>query len=208
VIPAILLALIAGIPASAGELWRGSAESDACELELVNELGGVRIVASSPEGSVLIIRGPSGLAIEAAAGVEAPVLSVVRTGDAPGGGREEDVELAVPLECGVTVRTTAGTVLLDVGRQAFAATVDTVTGEITARVDPDTKATILFATSGEITTDFNVEIDFRYHAEPAKHGRVALRAGTLTESRATRVRLTSRRGAIRLLRPSRNNEVD
>ena len=86
------------------------------------------------------------------------------------------------------------------GQEIFPAAVDTVTGDITAWVDPDAEATIVLATSGEITTDFSIVIDFRYHEEPAKHGRLTIRAGATIEGGATKVRLTSRRGAVSVLR--------
>ena len=99
--------------------------------------------------------------------------------------------------CDVAVRTTDGAVSLEVGSEAFPVAVDTVTGDIMVWLDPDGDATIVFATSGEITTDFTIAIDFRYHEEPAKHGSVAIHGGSTT------IRLTSLRGAVSVLRPTR-----
>ncbi|MCP3959329.1 MAG: DUF4097 domain-containing protein [bacterium] len=72
--------------------------------------------------------------------------------------------------------------------------VDTVTGDITVFAGPDTSATISFATSGEITVDYPVEIEFRHRQEPAKHGLVVIGDG------AEQVRLRSRQGSVSVLR--------
>ncbi len=126
-VSATLLALAASPPAGANELWRGPAGVGECHLLLVNELGGVSIAAGTPEGSAAMIHGAPGLAIEAAAGDGPPTLSVTRADGSPGG-TPGDVELSVPPGCDVAVRTTDGSVSLDVGRDAFPVAVDTVTG--------------------------------------------------------------------------------
>ncbi len=194
-VSATLLALAASPPAGANELWRGPAGVGECHLLLVNELGGVSI-AATPEGSEAVVHGASALRIEASAGDERQVLSVAWADGSPGGA-PGDVELSVPPGCDVAVRTTDGEVRLEVGREAFPVAVDTVTGNITATVDPAADATVTLATSGEITTDFTIAIDFRYHEEPAKRGRVTVTGG------ATEIRLTSRRGTVSVLRPTR-----
>ncbi len=196
-----LLALAATAPAGAEELWRRPVGEGTCRLELLNELGDIRLIAGSAEDPTVTVHGGPGLAIEPSAPPEPTRLTVTRSGSqlepAPA-----DVDLVVPPGCEIAVRTTGGGVTLDIARQAFPAAVDTLTGDITARIDPDTDATVVFATSGEITTDFGVEIGFRYHAEPAKHGWVALGAEPPIDSGSKKVRLTTRRGAVRLLRPT------
>ena len=71
--------------------------------------------------------------------------------------------------------------------------VSTLTGDITLRV-PEGSFSIELATSGEITVDFPVEIEYRYHGEPSKEGLITIGSG------ATSIRLESRRGTIRVLR--------
>jgi hypothetical protein len=80
------------------------------------------------------------------------------------------------------------------GRDALPFSAETVTGDITAVVDADANLTLRLATSGEITVDFPIDIDYRYLQEPAKHGRIVLGDGT------TLVDLKSRQGTIRVLR--------
>lgn len=200
-IPAALLALGTAAPVGGEELWRRAVEGAECRIELYNELGDVRLVAGSAEDPVVTVRGGPGLAIEPSAPTGPTRLTVTRAASelepAPA-----DVDLAVPPGCEVAVRTSAGGVTLDIAREASPTTVETLTGDITARIDPDTDATVVFATSGEITTDFGVEIRFRYHEEPAKHGWVAFGDQPPIDSGPKKIRLTTRRGAVRLLRPS------
>ena len=176
-VSAVLLVLTAGVPVEAAELWRGPPVGEDCRVTLVNELGGVRIAPSPPASeTVAAVHGASELSVAASTDATGSVLSVHRAARSglPGSG---DVDLVVPAGCVVAVRTTEGAVRLDVGRPALPVAVDTVTGDITAWVDADTDATILLATSGEITTDLTIEIEFRHHQEPAKHGRIATRRG-------------------------------
>ena len=83
---------------------------------------------------------------------------------------------------------------LEIGRRASPVAVETVSGDITAWVDAAADVTVFVATSGEITTDYTIAIENRYHEEPAKVGRIAIGSG------ATDACLTSRRGAVRVLR--------
>ncbi len=132
-------------------------------------------------------------------------LTVTRQGDtASGDTASSAVTVSVPSGCSVRVRTADGSVAVEIGPAAFPLAVDTVTGDVTERIDPAADATIMLATSGEITTDYTIEVDFRYHAEPAKHGRVAIGRGTTDNATGTptEVHLTSRRGAVRVLRPA------
>ena len=193
-------------PAETIELWRAATDGDACRLELVNELGGVRLGAAPPAESAAAVRGAPGLAIEPATGDDPPTLAVIRTGPpaGPTADAPADVELLVPRGCEVAIRTTGGEVSLEIARKALSAAVETITGDITAWVDPAADAVISFATSGEITTDFSVEIDFRYHEEPAKHGQITPSSDSPSQTGPKQVRLTSRRGAIRMLRPDSN----
>ncbi len=190
----LVLAVSMSLPAAGDELWRGPAGEAECRVALANEIGGVSIEVD-PTAREAVVLGVAELAIEAAPGAERTELEVTRRGagaDIEAG----DVELRVPPGCALTVRTGAGPVQVEIGRESPPIAVETGAGDVTARVDPSAEVTIHLATSGEITTDFTIEIDFRYHREPAKVGRVAIGSG------AAEVRLDSRRGAVRVLRPT------
>ncbi len=228
---ALVLVLAASRPATGEEatgkeLWRAAQAAGECRLILVNELGGVGIGTSSAENPAAVIHGASALVIENSAGAEQPVLSVAWGGDSPADPAVAGVELSVPPGCEVAVRTTDGAVSLEVGRQALPVAIETVTGAITVSLHADADATIMLATSGEITTDFTIEIDFRYHEEAAKYGLLSIGStatddiatddiatddiatddiatdDTATDDTAT-IRLTSRRGAVSVLRATR-----
>ncbi len=201
-VPALLIAAVfpAGSPASppgAGEpLWSAAVGEGPCAVELINELGGIDV---RPSDQRIVVWGKTPeLAIEAVHGAGDVKLTVTDGGRSAGG----DVELQVPPRCDVTVRTGDGAVDVDLGPRPLKVAVETVTGAITVRADPAAAVTIDLATSGEITTDYTIAIDFRYHQEPAKYGRVQVVGGGSATGATAEVHLTSRRGAVRVLRPS------
>jgi hypothetical protein len=204
---AAMSALAVGAPARAEELWRGLAGTEDCRLELVNELGGVQVTAADPAASSVVVNGDPALRIEPSAPAEDPVLEdpVLRVAwagspaDGPG-----DVVVSVPPHCSVAVRTTDGAVSLEVDQAAFPARVDTVTGDITAWVHPETRAAVVFATSGRITSDFTIEIEYRYHAEPSKYGSITTVGYSAPHHGQNTVRLNSRRGTVRMLQPAQD----
>lgn len=189
-IPALFLAstLVPMAPVSAKELWRADPDPEACRFVLVNELGGV-IVETTGE-RILVSSDVPGLAVEATRG-EGGVTLAVSSPDPETAG---DVTLRVPIRCQVAVRTDRGPVEVALDSEPATLAIETVTGPITAHVDPLSPVTIALATSGEITTDFSIDIEFKYHQEPAKFGTVSVANGGGT------VRLTSRQGAVRVLR--------
>ncbi len=189
----LALALAVSVPAGGDELWRGPLAAADCRVVLINEVGGARLGTDLSAVEAVVLGAASEVTVEAAASPEQTVLTVARRGGGPAGG---DVELRMPPGCAVTLRTGRGSVEIEIGREASPVAVETVTGDVTARIDPAAGATVHLATSGEITTDYTIAIDFRYHEEPAKIGRVVIGSG------ATGVRLTSRRGAVRVLRPT------
>lgn len=69
-----------------------------------------------------------------------------------------------------------------------------VTGDIEIYAWEDSNLEARLATSGDLTTDFSLEIDFRKFEEPSKHGRAVLGSGGPV------LRMTSKRGNLRLLR--------
>jgi len=68
------------------------------------------------------------------------------------------------------------------------------TGEIEVHLWEDADLDVRIATSGEITTDFSIEIEHRRHEEPGKHATAKVGSG------GPGLTLRSRRGDIRLLR--------
>jgi len=68
------------------------------------------------------------------------------------------------------------------------------TGEIEVHLWEDADLDVYIATSGEITTDFSIEIEHRRHEEPGKHATAKVGSG------GPGLTLRSRRGDIRLLR--------
>jgi hypothetical protein len=70
----------------------------------------------------------------------------------------------------------------------------TETGEIEVYLWEDADLDVRIATSGEITTDFSIEIEHRRHEEPGKHATATVGDG------GPALTLSSKRGDIRLLR--------
>ena len=110
-----------------------------------------------------------------------------------------EVTVSVPGECSVIVRTGTAAVVVETGPKAFPVVVESRTGEITAWIDPGAGARVDFATSAEITSDFSVDIEYRYHEQPAKYG--VVRSPVEGSGDGVPVRLTSRQGPIRLRHP-------
>ena len=88
-------------------------------------------------------------------------------------------------------KTTAilGTGVTD-GAQRF----ESVTGDIEVTLYEDAVHDLRLATSGRISTDFSLEIEYRRFEEPGKHGKAVLGGG------GPELSMTSKRGAIALLR--------
>ncbi|MCP3977851.1 MAG: DUF4097 family beta strand repeat protein [bacterium] len=86
------------------------------------------------------------------------------------------------------------TVTFATGATDQAQTIATVTGEIEAYLWEDADADVRLATSGEISTDFSMQIEHRRHEEPGKHGVAVVGNG------GPKLELQSKRGRIRLLR--------
>ncbi len=195
-------ALLSGAPAAGDELWREAIEAEPCRVELVNELGGVHAEVSELPDQVVLEGDSSVLAIESSRQGGTLTLRVIENGELGHG----DVAIFFPRGCSAAVRTDSGAVTVNGGSQGFSYAVETVTGTITAIVDPASDTVLELATSGEITVDYSIAIDREYHAEPAKHGEVII--GTDRGPSTDRVRLTSRRGGISVLRQSwKSNET-
>ncbi len=190
----LAVALVLSLPAAGDELWRGPAAPEGCRIVLVNEVGSVRAGTDPAAEEAVLLGAASELTVAAAEISGRTELTVARRDESDPG--TADVELRLPPGCALSVRTGAGAVEVEIGRESPPVAVETVTGDVTVRVDPAAGVAIELATSGEITTDFTIAIDFRYHQEPSRIGRVAIGTGV------TEVRLSSRRGAVRVLRPA------
>jgi hypothetical protein len=76
--------------------------------------------------------------------------------------------------------------------------ITTETGDIEVYLWEDAAMQVRLATSGEISTDFSIEIDHRRFEEPGKHGRATIGKG------GPQLVLESKRGRVRLLRQQRD----
>ena len=72
--------------------------------------------------------------------------------------------------------------------------VTTETGDIELHIGEDADMEVHIATSGEISTDFSLEIEHRRFEEPGKHAHAVIGEG------GPGLTLTSKRGRVRLLR--------
>ena len=196
---AVLLVLAVHEPADGAELWRLPVTPEGCRVTLVNELGDVS-VGPTPETTMpaMVVRGATELAVDAVVNDSGAVLSIRRAATTPAG--SNGVELSVPDGCVVTVRTTTGEVAFDLDATGAPVVAETTTGAITARSEPRPDRTILVATSGEITTDFTIAIEFSHHAEPSKQGWIGPRGDARPGAQGPAVRLTSLQGAVAVLR--------
>lgn len=78
----------------------------------------------------------------------------------------------------------------------------TVTGDIEAYLWADANVNVRIATSGEISTDFSLEIEHRDKEEPGKYARATVGKG------GAELSLLSKRGRVRLLRLPERYEPD
>lgn len=100
----------------------------------------------------------------------------------------------------VRARTARGhlTAMLESGVTKEPQELSTETGEIEVHLWEDADLQVEIATSGEISTDFSLEIEHRRFEEPGKIARAKVGAGTAALS------LKSKRGRVRLLRMPRH----
>ena len=101
--------------------------------------------------------------------------------------------------------TRSGAIFLGVGPGAAVARAQSRTGPIEVRLEHPASAAIELATSGEITSDYSIDIDYHYHREPAKTASVKI-GGAGAAPPVVRLLLYSRQGAIRMLRPQSHQE--
>jgi len=87
---------------------------------------------------------------------------------------------------------------LEVGVTGEPQEIVTTTGEIEVHMWEDAEMDVRIATSGEISTDFTMEIEHRRSEEPGKHAKATVGKG------GPRLDLRSKRGRVRLLRLPRH----
>ncbi|MBP9824522.1 MAG: hypothetical protein KBF21_09890, partial [Thermoanaerobaculia bacterium] len=117
-------------------------------------------------------------------------------GDGPEAGASPEsppVLLEVPAGCDLAIRTGAGAVEVRGSRLGRLAA-ESSTGGITLWVPPSVEPAVEVATSGEITVDFSITIEYFRHQEPAKLGRIEPGASV------SWAQLRSRQGSIRVLK--------
>jgi hypothetical protein len=150
--------------------------------------GRVDLVVFVPQGATLDARTEDGL-------VEAKGLK----GDL----------IASSLQGEIRIRSTRGRVnakssrgaistLLETGATEQTQSISTETGEIEVYLWEDASMQVQLATSGEISTDFSIEIEHRRFEEPGKFGRATIGEG------GPKLVLESKRGRVRLLRQQRD----
>lgn len=192
-----LLVFAVSLSACTHQPWHGR-EGDTCHIELINETGGVALGITSPTVSEPVLTGDPGLDFKSVTSDGQTTLTVIKPDNIPA----SDIEFLVPPECNVAISTTAGEVTVENGSEIPSLTVHTTVGDITLRITPETNADIRLATSGEITSDFTIDIDFKYHEEPAKHGQVVtgMKTNPGTPDVPINIQLRSLRGSVSVLR--------
>jgi hypothetical protein len=100
------------------------------------------------------------------------------------------------VEGGVDVFSERGktTALLESGVTDGDQRFESVTGDIEVTLYEDAAHDVRLATSGRISTDFSLEIEYRRFEEPGKYGKAVLGGG------GPGLIMTSKRGALALLR--------
>ncbi len=184
-------------------LWELPATAP-CRLSLVHLDGAVEVVVGRT-GARLLGEGPAlagrGRRARRPDGFAAPAHG--RPGGAsrgPGAASEAGASpesppalLEVPAGCDLAIRTGAGAVEVHGSRLGRLAA-ESSTGGITLWVAPSVEPAVEVATSGEITVDFSITIEYFRHQEPAKLGRIEPGASV------SWAQLRSRQGSIRVLK--------
>ena len=177
-------------------LWELPATAP-CRLSLVHPEGAVDVVVGGTAARLLGEARRWQVAVaESGDPKDSQLRLTVGRGDGPGAGATPDsppVLLEVPAGCDLAIQTGAGEVDvrgLRLGRLAA----ESSTGAITLWVPPSVEPAVEVATSGEITVDFSITIEYLRHQEPEKLGRIEPGAG------ASWAQLRSRQGSIRVLK--------
>lgn len=172
---------------SAQELWRGDA--DQCPAEVSFESGFLTVLRG-PGPAVLTALSP-GFELTAAGVADAPRLALQTARELAA---QAHAQLQVPGQCALRVTSGEGHVTLLAGTRA-PLIVETTTGTIVLCIEEPTDIDLSLATSGELTVDFSLTLDYDPRREPSKKGSIRFRSGT--PHAAIPVSLSSRQGAIR-----------
>lgn len=172
---------------SAQELWRGA--SGHCPAEVSFEAGFLTVVRG-PGPAVLTALSP-GFELTATGAGEAPRLALRVARELA---TQAHAQLQVPGPCALRVTSGEGHVTLLAGTRA-PLNVETTTGTIVLCIEEPTDIDLSLATSGELTVDFSVMLDYDPRQEPSKKGSIRFRSGA--PHAAIPVSLSSRQGAIR-----------
>lgn len=95
---------------------------------------------------------------------------------------------------GICAQSRSGTISAELGGTGEQQSLVTETGAIEAYLWEDADLTVTAATSGEISTDFSLQIDYRRSEEPSKMATAVLGKGTSS------LRIESKQGRVRMLR--------
>jgi hypothetical protein len=175
-----------------GVLWKGRVARSAadCRVRLEHPHGAVQVLRRGRSARLLGERGPWAVAAHGAGASHRLDVSVAGAGEPPADARP--LRLEVPARCQLELETSFGAI--EVSGKVGPLQAQTRTGDIVLRVPAEADLRINLATSGETTVDFSIDIDYRRAQEPAKHGAIRIGSGE------TEVKLSSRQGAVRVLR--------
>lgn len=181
--------LLSALPSlvSAQELWRGAAGH--CPAEVTFDAGFLTVVRG-PGPAVLTALSP-GFELTATDAADAPRLTLRVARELAA---HAHAQLQVPGQCALRVTSGEGHVTLLAGTRA-PLNVETTTGTIVLCIEEPTDLELSLATSGELTVDFSVMLDYDPRREPSKKGSIRFRSGA--PHAALPIRLSSRQGAIR-----------
>lgn len=173
-------------------LWQGKLPSGAadCRLRLEHPQGAVQVHRQGRVLRLLGDRSQWAVAVQGSGARHRLEVSAADPGEPPAAARP--LRLQAPARCQLELRTTFGAI--EVRGAAGPLQAETRTGDIVLHLPGRSNAAVELATSGDITVDFSVEIDYRRAQEPSKYGHI--RVGTAD----TGVKLSSRQGAVRVLR--------
>lgn len=185
-----------------------SSEGVLPEVRLVQEAEGtLRVVAQAPPSGgragradlVLFVPGSVSVSVSTEQGA-VEVRGLGGAVDARSGGGNI---VAKGVKGGLCARSQTGSIVaeLESGTQGAQA-LTTLTGDITAYLWEDASLTVRAATSGEISTDFSLAMEYRRSEEPNKVATVVVGGG------AGRLALESKQGRVRILRLPRGFEKE
>lgn len=173
-------------------LWSAPV-ADTCTVSITHEQGSLRIERG--RGRIRLDAAPGRWRVEGGSDAEGRVrLSLQAVGsEAPD---PAPVRLRLPRDCALEVVTGAGSISIT-GRHRARMVATTRSGDIDLWVEPRSGLDLSAATSGDLTVDFSVELDYLHHREPAKRGSLRIGSGGVD------VALSSKRGAVRVLNSGR-----